>query len=190
MLIGVALGVALNVLGMCLILCLEFFFQSFQSPLIIKIDPRNFIFRLESIIGARFTIATLLDELNLQILAGLALTIWLLVILRFLLRNQKVAIALSILFVALIFAVRGGFAMGLIFGALVFFALMRFGFLAALLCGFIYIVIHNLPITLHASAWYSGYGYLTLAVLAAIVLYAFRFSLGGRALIAPSRFDD
>ena len=145
---------------------------------------------LESIMGVRFTIATLLDELNMQILLDLALTIWLLVILRFLFRNQKVAIALSILFLALLSGMNVGFAMGLIFGAVLFFALMRFGLLAALLCGFICIVGRTLPITLHASAWYSGYGYLTLAVLTAIVLYAFRFSLGGRALIAPSRFDD
>jgi hypothetical protein len=44
--------------------------------------------------------------------------------------------------------------------------------------------------TLDASAWYAGYGYAVLAVFAAIVLYAFRTSLGGRPLLAPSRLDD
>jgi hypothetical protein len=46
------------------------------------------------------------------------------------------------------------------------------------------------PITLDASAWYSGYGYLALSIWAAIVLYAFRTSLGGRPLLASSHLDD
>jgi hypothetical protein len=40
------------------------------------------------------------------------------------------------------------------------------------------------------SAWYSSYGFAALAIFAAIVLYAFRTSLGGRPLLAPSRLDD
>jgi hypothetical protein len=47
-----------------------------------------------------------------------------------------------------------------------------------------------LPITLDASAWYAPYGYAALAIIAAIVLYAFRTSLGGRPLLAPSPIDD
>jgi len=193
MLIGVALGVALNVLTHSIFLCCAFLFQSFQSPLFVGLDPKIGFFNLQSVMGIRFTINELLYFMNQQIILDLALLIWVLVILRFVLRSQKAAIVMSILLVAL-FASGGSSPLdlisGLIFSATLFFALMRFGFLAALLCGFINIVIGNLPMTLHASAWYSGYGFLTLAVLAAIVLYAFRFSLGGRALIAPSRFDD
>ena len=193
MLIGVALGVALNVLTHSIFLCCAFLFQSFQSPVFVGLDPKIGFFNLQSVMGIRFTINELLYFMNQQIILDLALLIWVLVILRFVLRSQKAAIVMSILLVAL-FASGGSSPLdlisGLIFSATLFFALMRFGFLAALLCGFINIVIGNLPMTLHASAWYSGYGFLTLAVLAAIVLYAFRFSLGGRALIAPSRFDD
>jgi hypothetical protein len=189
MLVGAAIGVAICVLGRGLELCYALFFRSFQSPLFVVPLPGNIFSGLEYVTSARSTITALLDELNWQIWLDLALTIWLLVILRFLLRSQKAAIALSVLFVALIGS-NAGFAMGLIFGALLFFALMRFGFLAALLCGFIHIIFLDIPLTLHASAWYAVYGYLALALLAAIVLYAFRTSLGGRALIAPSRFDD
>lgn len=96
---------------------------------------------------------------------------------------------MSVLFVALIGS-SGGFAVGLIFAGLLFFALMRFGFLAALICGFVNIVFVDIPITLHASSWYAIYGYIALALIAAIVLFAFRTSLGGRAIFAPSRFDD
>jgi len=46
------------------------------------------------------------------------------------------------------------------------------------------------PMTLDTSAWYAGYGYTALAIFAAIVLFAFRFSLGGRPLLASSHLDD
>jgi hypothetical protein len=46
------------------------------------------------------------------------------------------------------------------------------------------------PITLDVSAWYSGTGYAALAVFAAIVLYSFRTSLGGRSLLSASHLDD
>jgi hypothetical protein len=36
------------------------------------------------------------------------------------------------------------------------------------------------PITLDTSAWYSGIGYVGLTVLAAVLLYGFRTSLGSR----------
>jgi hypothetical protein len=45
------------------------------------------------------------------------------------------------------------------------------------------------PITLQAT-WYAPYGYLVLAMFAAIVLYAFRFSFDSRPLFAPSRLDE
>jgi hypothetical protein len=46
------------------------------------------------------------------------------------------------------------------------------------------------PITFDASAWYSGTGYAALAILAALVLFAFRYSLAGRPLIAAPQLDD
>ena len=46
------------------------------------------------------------------------------------------------------------------------------------------------PMTLQASPWYSGYGYLALAIFAMIVLYAFRYSLGGRALLGTPQLDE
>jgi hypothetical protein len=67
---------------------------------------------------------------------------------------------------------------------------MRFGLVAAIFHLFAYQTIRGLPSTLDASAWYAEYGYFGLAILGAIVLYAFLYSLGGRPLIAPSRLDD
>jgi hypothetical protein len=68
---------------------------------------------------------------------------------------------------------------------------MRFGFVAAIseyaYCG---IVMTGFPITLEFSAWYSKVGYVVPAILAMIVLCAFRYSLGGLPLLAASHFDD
>ena len=68
--------------------------------------------------------------------------------------------------------------------------LIRFGILAAIICLFAGSVINGIPMFWSASAWYSGYGYAALAILAVIVLYAFRTSLGGRPLLASSHLDD
>ena len=46
------------------------------------------------------------------------------------------------------------------------------------------------PFTLDASAWYSHASFAALAIFAVVVLYAFRYSLGGRPLIAASQLDD
>jgi hypothetical protein len=40
------------------------------------------------------------------------------------------------------------------------------------------------------SACYARYGYFALAIFAAIVLYAFYTSLGGRPLIAAPQLDE
>ena len=74
--------------------------------------------------------------------------------------------------------------------ALMIFVLTRFGLVAVGLVSVIANIWLQFPTTLDASAWYSGYGFATLAIFAAIVLYAFRFSLGGRPLLAPSHLDD
>jgi len=79
---------------------------------------------------------------------------------------------------------------GLIYGALWFFALMRFGFLAAVLYEFAMFVVTDFPFTLESSAWYAGYGYLAPAIFAAIVLYAFRYSLGGQPLFVRASLED
>jgi hypothetical protein len=79
---------------------------------------------------------------------------------------------------------------GLISGAVFLFMLMRFGLVAFALTWLSSIIFSTFPATLDSSAWYFGYGFAAVAMFAAIVLYAFRYSLGGRPLLAPSRLDD
>jgi hypothetical protein len=67
---------------------------------------------------------------------------------------------------------------------------MRFGFLAVIMQIFSTMALLWFPITFNASAWHSDYGFAALAILAAIVLYAFYYSLGGRPVFGTPRLDD
>ena len=191
MLIGSALGVALNVLIGCTVLYSEFFSQYSKPTFLATYFSLNNLSQLENVMDTSSTLVTILDKVKIQIFLDLALTIWILVIFKFLFRNQKIAIALSIIFVAMLISPPSVslFAVVLTFTSFLFFTLMRFGFLAVVLFGYVN-TIFDIPMTLHASAWYSGYGYLALAVIGVIVIYAFQTSLGGRELIDPSRFND
>jgi hypothetical protein len=144
---------------------------------------------ITSFMGSRFIISSLLQELFTLLFLGLA-TFCLLIIVKILLRNQIAAIAVCVAFMTIVMGPYLGFAASLIFGATWFFVLMRFGFVAAFLGQYASSIIVIFPITLDTSAWYCHYGYLVLAIFAAIVLYAFRTSLGGRPLIAAPQLDD
>jgi len=74
--------------------------------------------------------------------------------------------------------------------ALELFLLMRFGFVALVFASFVWVMLSLNLITLDASAWYAPYGYAALAMLAVIVLYAFRTSLGGQPLFGRASFED
>ncbi len=148
----------------------------------------------QDFIGARFFIAQVLDtQTILTILESLPL-VCLLVIMRGLLRNQSAAMIASMLLFALLALTTDfsifGVTVTLIGSALFFTVLMRFGLLAAAFGWFASNILQKYPITFDTSAWYAGYGFAALAILAVVVLYAFRFSLGGRPLLAPSHLDD
>jgi serine/threonine protein kinase len=117
----------------------------------------------------------------------------LLLFLRVILRNDKATIAASVLLLALTMLTRvsiWGFIYLLVLSAIVLFVLMRFGFLAACFSNLTALIFYNLPITLEASAWFKVYGYVALAIFAAIVLYAFYYSLGGRPMFGTPQLDD
>lgn len=67
--------------------------------------------------------------------------------------------------------------------------MMRFDLLVLAVALVLWNLCMSFPLTLDASAWYSGYG--VLAVFAAIVFYAFRKALGRQAtpprLFTPQR---
>jgi hypothetical protein len=114
-------------------------------------------------------------------------------LLRILLRNQKVVIASCLLYFALADVIGNTWILGtalLVSDALGLFVVMRFGLVAAA-CWYAAPRFINLyPSPIDASVWYASYGYAALAILAVIVFYAFRYSLGGRPLLASSRLDE
>jgi serine/threonine protein kinase len=149
-------------------------------------------FIYKSIMGPRFFISAILDRMVEANLLSLAL-VCLLLILLILLRNQKAAIAACLLLLSslnLFSNYPWYFPVALVVAIINLFALTRFGLVALVLVTFSYQTFARLSIGLDASAWYAGYGFAALAIFAAIVLYAFRYSLGGRPLLAPSSFDD
>jgi hypothetical protein len=112
------------------------------------------------------------------------------VILFALLRSRKAAIATCILLITVTLGIDYGFAYGLAFGALWYVALMRYGYVAAILTHFSHNLFAGISFTLQSSTWYAPYGYLALAIFAALIFYGFRFSIGKRPLLAPSRLDE
>jgi hypothetical protein len=47
-----------------------------------------------------------------------------------------------------------------------------------------------MPLTLDVSSWYARCSFTAVAIFAAIVLYAFRTSLGGRPIFGTPRLDE
>jgi hypothetical protein len=139
--------------------------------------------------GARFVVLGLLSFAKTA-LNGALVIFCVLVVLRALLRSQIAAIAVCIIFMALTTGPEHGYEAVLIWGVIWFFVLMRFGFLAAAFFIFASQVVVFLPVTLEGGAWYAGSGYLALAIFAAIVLYAFRTSLGGRPMLGRASLED
>jgi serine/threonine-protein kinase len=181
MLVGVAFGIILA--------CAGTYMQSLPSRLLFGID-RYEAYDLASLLGTRFLISALLLNLLFNVLICLA-PLCFLVVSGALLKSQKAAIAVQFLLITVLMGYEGGFVLGLAVSTLWLFALIRFGLTAAILTSFTSAVLtcELAPITLRRT-WYAPYGYLVLAIFAVIVLYAFRYSLGGRPLLAPSRLDE
>jgi predicted Ser/Thr protein kinase len=188
----VLIGCASGALASCL-----YRFQSIISPSALRMVSG---FDFGSAMGTRFFVSGLLLPLIESIYVSLFYICWLF-LLRILLRNQKAAYAAWILCLSIssilimpspwVFALLlVSFALGLVSAALALFILVRFGLVAVALMIFTYTFFSQLPVTLDASAWYFGYSLAALAILAIIVLYAFRNSLGGRPLIAAPQLDD
>jgi len=151
--------------------------------------PGAFAFR--SIEGPRLFSSVLLNLLFQSVYFVLGL-LCLLFLLRTILRNQKAAIAVFILFAPLLAGPGDYWDYGtwVAICCLGCFILIRFGIVTGLVSFFVLIMFSNFPIGLDASVWYSGTSYTALAILVVIVLYAFYYSLGGRPIFGTPRLDE
>jgi hypothetical protein len=112
--------------------------------------------------------------------------LFLVLLLRVLVRNQWIAALVAATVVTLAFDAATSPPMLMFFTFIAFgiflFVLVRFGLLAGFLCmAFLYIG-SSVPLTADASSWYAGRSLFALLVMAGIAVYAFYISLAGRQL--------
>jgi serine/threonine-protein kinase len=78
----------------------------------------------------------------------------------------------------------------LITTSLTVFLFLRFGLLAVVASYFFDDILGNFPLTTQMSAWYSGLSFAGILMMAAIAIYAFYTSLGGRPAFGGAVLED
>jgi predicted Ser/Thr protein kinase len=148
------------------------------------------VLTVENAMGSRFFVSNLL-WLALFGIGFSLLWICSLYLLRILLRNQAVA---AVAWILLMSAADVGFespwlwAIAIVQSSLILLIMMRFGLVATMFIYFMYQFFLRFSVTFHPSVWYSDYN--AIIILAAIVLYAFRTSLGGHPIFGTPRLDE
>ncbi|MBZ5499799.1 MAG: protein kinase [Acidobacteriia bacterium] len=144
--------------------------------------------------GARAIVAGTSGLLYSSILIGLAL-LFLLFLLRVLLRSTWVAAVAFILIMTARFGLPGDSSLIFLIYIVLFigmylFILLRFGPVTFAATMFFACILLSFPITMQLSAWYSGIGLAGLGMLLALSLYAFHTSLGGQPLFGKASLGD
>jgi serine/threonine-protein kinase len=142
--------------------------------------------------GAR----TIIADIS-AILIG-ALFVWfgflfILVLLRALLRKEWAAVAFFLLICALGLIGSEDPARSLttlVWAGLAVFLLTRLGLLAGLANAVIYSFLTRFPLTTDGSAWYAGISLTGILLMAAIALYGFYTSLGGRPVFGGAVIEE
>ena len=172
-------GSASAVLFICILFCTILITGTVKFPTSFRI--------IDSFLGTRFTINVLLQSF-MQILPCMA-AVCLLVVLKVLLRNKIAAVVLCILInSSLVWS--WGIVLAFSWIALFYILLFRFGFVAGVFYCSAAFLLYRMFVTLQPSAWYAGYGYLSLIIIATIFIYVFRTSLGGRPMFGTARLDE
>ncbi|MBI1786555.1 MAG: protein kinase [Acidobacteria bacterium] len=144
--------------------------------------------------GGSRTLAAMLALVAINLFFALAY-LFVLFLLRLVLRNQWAAgVAFVVIFAGIESLASTVPLLTLPFAtvnvAITLFLALRFG-LVALAAGFLILdTLTALPLSLQASAWYSGIGWTGLLLLLALAVYAFYTSLGGRPLFSGAALDD
>ena len=145
--------------------------------------------------GARAIVPVVSSLLRQGIFFGLA-SLFILFLLRVLLRRQWAAATMFVLILTVPFALRDydSLLLGIIFEGLwavvVLLVLTRFGLLATVAGAWFTATSFSFPITPQLSAWYSGIGLTGLVLLIGLTMYAFHTSLGGQPLFGRVSLED
>jgi len=146
-------------------------------------------------LGARAIIASISSGLGGALVAALAF-LFVLFLMRALLRKQWAAAVAFVLFLSGLSAARSqdaifAFVALVILNSVTVFLLTRLGLLA-LLAAFVFqfCLLENFPLTTQGSAWYAGISLAGILLMAAVTLFAFYISLGGRPVFGSGVFED
>ena len=75
-------------------------------------------------------------------------------------------------------------------GSLIIFTLVRWGFLSLACLYFASLLLLWAPMTLDFSRWYAGHGLFYVLIVAALAVWGFLTSLGGKPAFGASRLDE
>ena len=143
-------------------------------------------------LGARAIIADLAIALPADLFIPL-IFLFVLFLFRALLRREWAAAVACVLFFSVFLALGSpdvpiNLVRWLIVTGLSVFLLIRFGLLALVAQGFLYGPLSNIfPLTTQMSSWYAGFSLAGILLVAALTLYAFYISLGGRPVFRRRR---
>jgi len=147
-------------------------------------------------LGARTIIAWMSISVIGAIFVSLAL-LFALVLLRAFLHNERAAAVAWVLLFTVFYAAGNHallvpvvFVTWLITIALTVFVLIRFGLLAVVAAGVFNDLVGSFPLTTQGSAWYAGISLAGLLLVAAMALYGFYTSLGGRPVFGGAVLEE
>jgi len=145
-------------------------------------------------LGARMIVANVALALIFALFFWLA-TLFVLFLLRALLRTEWAAAVAWILLFTVFTAARSQFAPDVLVGAVIFFGLavfvlIRFGLLALVANFIVYYILRSFPLTTQGSVWYSGISLAGILLIAAITFYGFYTSLGGRPAFGGAVLEE
>jgi len=186
LLAGCVIGV-----GLCLLECL-----SYNLASRIGVPEAPFTLggpEVRSLLGTRALLDMIFTQPIFSLFWSLA-TLFLLFLLRVLLRREWIAAAVFILVLTAWMGLGSDSPLTWAFSALkygvVYFLLMRFGLLANTAHYAVNYLLWFFPMTPQLSAWYSGIGLAGLVLLLGFAAYAFHTSLGGRPMFEAKLLED
>ena len=144
------------------------------------------------LLGARTIIADIALALIHSPIFWLS-ALFVLVLLRALLRKEWAAAVAWVLLFTLLFPIGFdpvGWVGALIFSSLAVFVMILFGLLALVVNFMVFNILQNFPLTTQTSSWYSGISLAGILLMAAIALYGFDTSLGGRPVFGGAVLEE
>jgi hypothetical protein len=83
-----------------------------------------------------------------------------------------------------------GWVGALLFSSLAVIVMIRFGLLALVANFMVFNILQNFPLTTQGSAWYAGISLTGILLMAAIAMYGFYTSLGGRPVFGGAVLEE